>query len=240
VKTLDWWILSGVFSWPISWYFKGFLKLFLRENRLNFDMYLAAVVKGLLQRISCNLSIIGFNLYFYCQKHWNSEPHQWLFNLSVGRHFRERVKHILERESDTTVPEFHYTEVDLIVLRLWSIDVACLWSTVMHDVTMKPTRINDNGAMAGTKLLLLFICALIALQCFSVGMGGSVSAASFPSASAGTGRVVKTKHGNLRGLTLPGGAAQPQTTTASPGIFTWVLDDPILPLLLFLFFFHYI
>jgi hypothetical protein len=90
----------------------------------------------------------------------------------------------------------------------------------MHDVTMKPVRINDNGTFAGTKLLLLFICASITLQCFSVGMLGSVSAASIPWTSAGPGRVVRTKHGNLRGLTLPGGAAQPQTTTALPGIFT--------------------
>jgi hypothetical protein len=101
-----------------------------------------------------------------------------------------------------------------------TIDVACLLSTVMHDVTMKPVRINDNGTFAGTKLLLLFICASITLQCFSVGMLGSVSAASIPWTSAGPGRVVRTKHGNLRGLTLPGGAAQPQTTTALPGIFT--------------------
>ncbi|XP_046449417.1 neuroligin-4, Y-linked-like [Daphnia pulex] len=87
----------------------------------------------------------------------------------------------------------------------------------MHNVTMKPVRINDNGAFSATKLLLLFICASITLQCFSVGMLGSVSAASIPWTSAGPGRVVRTKHGNLRGLTLPGGAAQPQPTTASPG-----------------------
>jgi hypothetical protein len=84
----------------------------------------------------------------------------------------------------------------------------------MHDVTMKPVRINDNGAFSATKILLLFICASITVQCFSV------SAASIPWTSAGPGRVVRTKHGNLRGLTLPGGAAQPQTTTALPGIFT--------------------
>jgi hypothetical protein len=81
----------------------------------------------------------------------------------------------------------------------------------MHDATMNPVRIHDNGS---TKLLLLFIFAWITLDCFLV------SAASIPSASTGPGRVVRTRHGNLRGLTLSGGAAQAQTTTTSPpGIF---------------------
>jgi hypothetical protein len=93
----------------------------------------------------------------------------------------------------------------------------------MHDVTMKPLRINENGsdAFAGTKLLLCFIFIWISLDCVSVGLLDSVSAASIPSTSTGPGRVVRTKYGNLRGLTVPGGIVQAQTTTASPGIFSY-------------------
>ncbi|KAI9563146.1 hypothetical protein GHT06_010604 [Daphnia sinensis] len=84
----------------------------------------------------------------------------------------------------------------------------------MRDVTMKLLAgSKKHGARSCAKLLLLFVIASITLHGCPVAMA---SAASIPSASAGFGRVIRTKYGNLRGLTLYASSSQPLTTTTTP------------------------
>ena len=83
----------------------------------------------------------------------------------------------------------------------------------------------DSIAVACLKLLLLFIVAWITLQCCPNVIRASTSAASIVSvaptadnAQQSSGRIVKTKYGNLRGFTLP--------HQQQPGNFVHVsLDD---------------
>ncbi len=70
----------------------------------------------------------------------------------------------------------------------------------------------DSIAVACLKLLLLFIVAWITFQCCPNVIRASTSAASIMSVAVvaptadnaqSSGRIVKTKYGNLRGFTLP-------------------------------------
>lgn len=67
----------------------------------------------------------------------------------------------------------------------------------------------DSIAVACLKLLLLFIVAWITLECCPNVIRASTSAASIMSvaptadSAQSSGRIVKTKYGNLRGFTLP-------------------------------------
>ncbi|KZS20431.1 Uncharacterized protein APZ42_012815 [Daphnia magna] len=83
----------------------------------------------------------------------------------------------------------------------------------MRDVTMKLLAgPKEHGVCCCVKLLLLVFVASVTLHCCPVDWA---SAASIPSTSAGFGRVIRTKYGNLRGLTLYGSSTQPLTTTTT-------------------------
>ncbi|XP_057367984.1 neuroligin-1-like [Daphnia carinata] len=83
-------------------------------------------------------------------------------------------------------------------------------------LTMKLLAASDShGVRSCAKLLLLFVIASITFHGCPVAMNWA-SAASIPSTSAGFGRVIRTKYGNLRGLTLYGSSGQPLTTTTTP------------------------
>lgn len=95
---------------------------------------------------------------------------------------------------------------------LSSIDV----SVVMRHAMMKPAGTNVVGWSPHQLFLLLLLAWMIVVDSSSV----SSSSSSSSNNNNMPGRVVKTKYGNLRGITLPGGSAQPTTTTTpSPGKF---------------------
>ena len=112
-----------------------------------------------------------------------------------------------------------FSPQNLKVKKKWKNEMMKTIKSSSKDIRM------DSIAVACLKLLLLFIVAWITLQCCPNVIRASTSAASIVSAAPtadnaqqSSGRIVKTKYGNLRGFTLP--------HQQQPGNFVHVsLDD---------------